>query len=474
MNSQKKRNFLIAFGGVAVVLVAVFATWPPAFLSEDASGAIGAVQKHRELQITAKDVVLVDEATRREEAILYADYLKDAGELENISVALRNSVDTLEARSTASRNLQGHVADLQSRYRLGMSDALNAASQVLVRNANALSARQIAGVQSDIDSLSAKIQARQELGDEEMAALNSRLRSISEQMEARTRGVRSLELENIEMALGSELAFLEKASRLESEALLDAKATRIESLSRDIQEARSTVDARQRLNHLGELVLELRALENAENLIEAFSRDQLGQDAALASRLRSASDDLAGHASRFESQAIDNMESRLKAQDEMAARIKSMDSILESARKALAGRSEVESRFSKALGSFDDDLQALNVRIQARIAAGIQSELGAIAARLDSRQLSAKLQDESQLEARNLQVESQLEARQIQARIQSRSDLGARLQGHLGALTRALDAKSNIGASLRDQAELGKQARALQNRADIELQARQK
>lgn len=457
MNSQKKRNFLIAFGGVAVVLVAVVATWPPAFLSEDASGAIGVVQKHRAPQITAKDVVLVDEATRKEEAVLYGDYLKDAGKLENISVALRNRADSLEARSAAAKStldnvaqdLQSHSAELQSRYLGSMSEALNAASQLLARNASALSASQLESVQSDIDSLSARLKNREELASEEMESLNSRLRSVSEHLEARAAGVRSLE--NIEMALGSELASLEKASQLESEVQLEASA-KLESLSRDLQEARSTLDARiqHRQDHLEAIALEQRSLQNAEIALEAFSRNELGNNAEISSSLESASLDLANRASQLESQALDNMQSRLKAQDEMAARIRNMDIALGSASKALKGRaSGLESRFNDALGSVAQELQSRSTELQARMAARMQSELGAIESRLDSRsKLSARLQSESQLEAR----------------FASRSQLDARLRTHLGALSRALDSRSNLGATLRNQQELELQARALDAR----------
>ena len=74
-NSNRK-NVLFVFGALAIVLVAVFVIWrPPALHNEDASGAIGSVEKHHEAQITPQDVVLGDEATKQEQAVVYGDML---------------------------------------------------------------------------------------------------------------------------------------------------------------------------------------------------------------------------------------------------------------------------------------------------------------------------------------------------------------------------------------------------------------
>src|SRR5207249_3764450 len=68
-------------------LVAAIALWPPNFRKEDASGAIGEVQKHRAPQITQKDVVLGNETVKHQQKVLYADFLADATKLKALGHA---------------------------------------------------------------------------------------------------------------------------------------------------------------------------------------------------------------------------------------------------------------------------------------------------------------------------------------------------------------------------------------------------
>ncbi len=71
MSAEKRRNALVVFGGVAVVLAVALIFIAPNFpyRSEDASGAIGAVEKHRAPQIKPSDVVLGDEQTKKQQQI---------------------------------------------------------------------------------------------------------------------------------------------------------------------------------------------------------------------------------------------------------------------------------------------------------------------------------------------------------------------------------------------------------------------
>src|SRR6266487_1877082 len=85
MSTDKRKKILIVFGGLAVVLVAVIAIVSPSFKSEDAIGAIGAVQKHRAPQITRTDVILGDEQLRQTQKVAYTDFLNDAAALQNLS-----------------------------------------------------------------------------------------------------------------------------------------------------------------------------------------------------------------------------------------------------------------------------------------------------------------------------------------------------------------------------------------------------
>ena len=58
MDSNKKKNVLIGFGGAAVVLAGYIAIGHPGIPAESSTGAIGAVDKFHQTQITDQDVVL--------------------------------------------------------------------------------------------------------------------------------------------------------------------------------------------------------------------------------------------------------------------------------------------------------------------------------------------------------------------------------------------------------------------------------
>ena len=73
MSTENRNKVLLGFGGLVVVLVVAIALWPPNFRKEDASGAVGAVQKHHAPQITQKDVILGGEKTKHQQKVLYAD-----------------------------------------------------------------------------------------------------------------------------------------------------------------------------------------------------------------------------------------------------------------------------------------------------------------------------------------------------------------------------------------------------------------
>src|SRR5687768_7340768 len=99
MSAAKRQRMLLGFGGLAVVLVAVIALVSPNFRSEDARGAIGAVQKHRAPQIAQSDVVLGDEQTKQDQQVLYGDFLNDAAALQNIGADLASEAQSVEARA---------------------------------------------------------------------------------------------------------------------------------------------------------------------------------------------------------------------------------------------------------------------------------------------------------------------------------------------------------------------------------------
>src|ERR1700719_3821521 len=85
MSSNPNRNkVLLGFSAVVAVLIVAILLWPANFRKEDASGAIGAVQKHRAPQITQQDVILGGESVKHEQQVLYKDFLADAAKLRSI------------------------------------------------------------------------------------------------------------------------------------------------------------------------------------------------------------------------------------------------------------------------------------------------------------------------------------------------------------------------------------------------------
>jgi len=489
MNSQKKRNFLIAFGGVAVVLVAVVATWPPAFLSEDASGAIGVVQKHRAPQITASDVVLADEQTRGEANILYADFLKDAATLQNISVelnaALSESDQALEARAIKARNaLMGHEADLQARYASNFANTLDAMKKAMAESDITLEARK--KIESDIEELSVRMRNAADMQGSDMDTLNARLENIDAQFQAKAAAVRKFA--NVDQ-LQSDLEGLEARKSIGNEDAQNLSA-RIESISRDLQGIR--IDARSQIAYLNTLALEAKSAQQL-----------LGKRASI----DGFSAKLASDAEMLEAKATNNLQARLSSEAEMAAKLRDIESVLGSARQF------VESRKVTALSaSLKDAEQAFGARkadFQARLAGRIQHELAVIDNYLESRtQFAARLASDDQLEARRLRSgeaqaveskalgsrlanEQELESRRatlggvpccafkassvLEAKLAAREDLRAKIanvsgfQKHLANLDQAL-AGNRAFASLAQRDRLEMQARELGKRA--QLQAR--
>src|ERR1700674_4182358 len=129
MSTENKKKVLVGFGAFAVGLIAVLAIWrPPAFRSEDASGSIGTVQKYHAPQITQKDVILGNEATRHEQQIRYGDFLNDAAKLHALSAQF--TANNFDAASAEMDAMRGQV---RQRYLDAAKEAV-AAAQALARS----------------------------------------------------------------------------------------------------------------------------------------------------------------------------------------------------------------------------------------------------------------------------------------------------------------------------------------------------
>lgn len=172
MSADKRKTILIGFAGLAVVLVAIIAIVSPSFRSEDATGAIGAVQKHRAPQITKQDVVLGDETQKQQQKVLYADFLADATQLKSMAMNVRNN--DIRAR------IDSMQLDVESRFRKDFDEALGFATQLAASEEAALGSKKKAAVVAEIDALGASIRQQQRLSVNEIESLSQRLNQVTE------------------------------------------------------------------------------------------------------------------------------------------------------------------------------------------------------------------------------------------------------------------------------------------------------
>jgi hypothetical protein len=165
MSSENRKKVLLGFGALAVILIVAIALWPPNFRKEDASGAIGEVQKHRAPQITQKDVVLGNESVRHRQKIRYQDFLADASKLK----AIGSRPDQTQLNSFEN--------ELATRYLAEFTDALAMA------RANAREQNEI----TEVAELQSFIANHRTLGVLEMRDLNGKIGKLAEQEEASAR-----------------------------------------------------------------------------------------------------------------------------------------------------------------------------------------------------------------------------------------------------------------------------------------------
>lgn len=355
MSAAKRQRMLIGFGAVAVVLVAVIAFVSPNFRSEDARGAIGAVEKHRAPQIAKSDVVLGDETTKQDHQVIFGDYLADAAALQNIAADMASRSDSIEARAElASRNLGSRYEQLQSRYQQYAQFALEAMEQ--------LGAEEQLG-KADFENLANRFNA--ELQSRDMEELAGRVGSMAEQLAAR----------NSLNAVSEQLASFNWGESVGSGPQTDVLANAFEADS-----LASRLEAR--AESLEAIAKEARAVEVAARALEAKSLDAraLGQISA----------DLLQHAEQLEARAVESMEmslaSRAESLDALGQIRQTIDSemqSLESRAANLEARAVQEARAN--LNSFRNDLQSRVNDLQARSSVAMREQLAAVDSHLEAR-----------------------------------------------------------------------------------------
>src|SRR5437773_5739646 len=157
MSSENRKKVLLGFGALVVILVAAILIWPASFRKEDASGAIGEVQKHRAPQIAKSDGVLGNESVKRQQKVLYADFLADGAKLK-----------ALGARPDPQQ-LSEFATELETRYLRETAEVL-AAEEAAARS-NAAQAHLL----GEVEDLQVYVRSHQKLSDNDMQQVNGRL-----------------------------------------------------------------------------------------------------------------------------------------------------------------------------------------------------------------------------------------------------------------------------------------------------------
>jgi len=404
MSADRRKQMLIGFAGLAAVLVGTFIFVSPSYRPEDASGAIGAVQKHRQTQIAPQDVVLGNEQVKQEQQLAYADLLEGSAALQNISADLaigaraNNARERLAAIDSA---LDARMSKVEARYSANAKEALNAMKQLMAADAGSFEAKKLEAMRAEADAIGARLQAR--LNASDMESLNARLNAVYDALEARL-AARSIG------AISKNVAGI--TAQLDSDANLEAAA-------RNLVQAESALDARSnvslgvRKSYAESAALEARALWQARTELGAASKQ------SWAARADAISAGMAGRAATLESRAINNMQARLASDEADAAELGRMKLALDASARNLAARNYG----ARQLSAFNHSVEAMNARIQAQ---------------------SRQLEDRSQLER-----SAQLAA--INAQMGARNDFNARVSNSLGV-------KHSLAAALPDASQLGRQA----------------
>ena len=343
MSTENKKKVLLGFGAFAVILIAVLVIWhPPAFRSEDASGSIGAVQKHHEPQITQKDVILGNETTRHEQQIRYADFLNDAAKLHALSAKITaNNFDAAATEMDAMR------AEVKQRYIAAANEALDAA-KALARSDNRK-------MDSDIEGLSAILQSGQ-LSDAQMESFNKKLAAFSDRLAVKTAAQRAQSASSEVAAAIAEMRTNEaNATAKMNSAVSELKAIDAISLADEV-------------DYLKAAEVESKALDRAQADLKMMgARDLLAQADVL------------------EARAAKSMERQLNLIIVVCSAVRDMDAKFAEARgvakASVAGRSEA---YDRALASASQAFAGTTAEINAQVNAGVNTELSALNAYLDN------------------------------------------------------------------------------------------
>jgi hypothetical protein len=464
MNKQSKRNLLLGSGAIAAVLLVVFAFWYPP-VNDGASGAIGAVEKHRSTQIAAGDVILGDETARKEDQIVFGALLSDAQKLGSVSVMLASAMDAdslasfQQALGSIHADLASHAGSIEQNMMANFALTLESMQALVANNRAQLSSHDFNALQADLQSFDQALQSfdqalgsRKQLGSADFAALDAQLGSLVDSLQARALFARNL------------------ASMEQSLASLDVdnlgNFDMLNSFGSDLDHALQARMLNHRQAYLSAMVAEHAALGSAIDQLGSFQADlasrtnlqNLSQLGSEIQQLGNLAADLQSQALSLQNRALANMELRLEARVLEARNLASMDQALQSMTESLGSRG-ASSQLQSAelqLGSARQQLESRRTQLEQRMLGHLNAEMGAFEALMANRtQLGAQ--------ARTLQSAdmSQLGAFSLNS-----------FADYLASATESLESRakanrSNLGNSMQlesEARELGARAAALQSR----------
>jgi len=331
MSSENRKKVLLGFGALVVILVAAIALWPPNFRKEDASGAIGEVQKHRAPQITQKDVVLGNETVKHQQKVLYADFLADATKLKALGHA-------------TEQQLADFDKEMYSRW-IAVAEEVLAEEQAAARtsaNRKTLDA-EIAEAASFVR------EHRANLSESDMALANGKLAHIAD--EEMVRSIINLADEQLAAAV-NHLA----SAKLEDEYLAVAK--QLESVKAEL----SSRDA-----------FALSMADELEYLKETEANARIAAANVSEQQLAERSEELYAR-------AMKNIEEQVLADEQMATKFRDMDDEIARAQRIVGAQAAMASNamLSKTLRATEEALNAADTEFRSRTTAALGEEIMAV------------------------------------------------------------------------------------------------
>jgi hypothetical protein len=445
MSADRRKKILIVFAGLAIVLVGVIAYVSPNFRNDHVSGAIGAVQKHRQPQIAQQDVILGDETARREQEVLYGEFLSDAGSLRSaaIDIALAARAADAKARLAAeAQELAAAADDLQAQYAAEAKKTLGIIAILI--GSESLERKK---VEAGIQELGRMVEARK-LSAADMEQFNARLAAML--------GSYSFG----EGKLGARLQSSEEllAAIRRSDENLAAARLALKEIEARIAARSTAAMLRAEESYLQAMSQEAKSVESAKRSIEALAAEPVNEYASRADAISAA---LAHQAGQLEARAMKNME------------------MLASGFTFGKGQEKWIRGHAVDLSSLENELAARKTGSEAEMVA-FRADISALAKKLESEADAVAARTAAHAQAQLRMIGEQLNAQEaMNARLASiDSQLAAQLRNHeaLMAYSQHLEAMSRTGseaalASMLGSHDFAAEAKKLHGKA-VELQAR--